>query len=206
MRIALFLALASIPIAILARREVLSEQLLEGWLLLAVLFPLVSNQTVLGVLKGVGVARRLLVAGLCLSMLGAHLFGANLFPFVPWRMYGHVRTGNPVVYEYRAELRDGQSVQLVPSRLLPGITGKRVSSELIERLEALRTAPNEANARTHRQPASTLLITMARIYNRSNPDNPSEAVLVFGQDVRLEREPGEDLKSPSRFLWRLPVQ
>lgn len=160
-----------------------------------------------GRLGGIGLARQIFLGTLVLLMLGGHIFlgHAKAFPFVAWRMYGTVQTADPVVYEYRMVLSSASVVPLVPSRILPGMTGQRFSAELIARINRFRIAPDGRLAAAHKGRAEMLLTALGRTYNETHSGDPSKTILVFTKVIPLYRAPGEPVPGPE-LLWRMPLK
>jgi hypothetical protein len=112
-------------------RTIAAVLVVEAALVFAVLIPVARAARVRAVWGGLGRVRQFVLGAMLLCALAAQFgFGSRLFPFVDWRMYSSLPSGDPVVFVYDVELRDGRREALVPGRFM----GPESADRYVERL------------------------------------------------------------------------
>jgi hypothetical protein len=164
-------------------RTILAVWLLEAALVGAVLVPVARSARVRTAWGALGRARQVALGSMLVCALAAQFaLGTRLFPFVDWRMYSAVPSGDPVVLQYDVVLDGGRRDALVPGRYLGPESADRL-------MEGLR--------RASRPVASRALVVLARMYEGGRV----RWVVVSARRVRI----ADGSSGPARELWRVRV-
>lgn len=167
---------------------------------------LAQQKPLISTLKALRPPYQVFLAGLVIAMLGAQLSdgGKRTFPFVVWSMYTRSAYGDPEYYDYSVVSQSGREMPLDAFRV-----SRTLSSRLMYPLRDMARKIDWAGEGSQRQAMiaeyESILRAVARMYDRRNPDDPIQTILVWHCTVPLHayRTPASIQR---RLLWQLQAQ
>jgi hypothetical protein len=169
----LLIVIALLLALLLGLRRLLPFRALELLVIASVIYVVVGYEPVARRLLAVPSVYRWFSAGLLGLMLFGHLaqHEAYTFPFVSWTMYTtSPRSGtnsDVVLYEFWAQLRDGQIVRFEPARILPAAKN-RIFYELRDQIVAIQSATDPGKRAEIMNKHVATLQALARLQSRKS--------------------------------------
>jgi len=188
------------PIGLLVAGLTTEALLIASMLYVGVRFPLIA-----ATFGALAVRYRVVTIGLLTLLVVGFINGSEqTFPFLPWRMYAGVPSGNPQAYEFVGISHRGQAVRLDLHQILPALGPRRLEIILAEQSASLQNETQASRRDSLWARHRATLQAVGRLYNYRHLEDPLLRIVVSTATLSPE-----EFYTPAairrRVLWSIEM-